>query len=148
MKNLMIRICTFILISNIAFAQDAMVIPIKKSEVAPFDGILMNKKAAAQVMTFMETADVKCRIELTELSETKDLECSTQKTLLQNNHNRETTVFKSNIDSLEQQLNLANDKIKLVESEKTKEWWSGFWFGTATGIIVTGLTTGVIYLAK
>jgi len=117
------------LYSCAALAQN--IVPLSEGDPAPFDGVLLSKEAAADVIIKSETSDEKCDVK-TEYKVGKAVsECELYKGITE--AKLETEISK-NVELL----SLKNGEIdRLNESlEKSGTSWGPFWFvgGAAVGV--------------
>lgn len=128
--NLLIIIC---FIPQIAFAANGRVYPIEQNEVAPYEGLLLDKVALAKIKAKEKLREKKCFIEKERSIKLLEAESETR-----------IDNMKISIEELENQkkelnnlLTLRNKKIKDLEVKNILYLFGG---------IATGLAAGGIYI--
>lgn len=129
------------LLPALCFA-NGKVAAIKKGQTAPFDGILLDKKAEATMAAKRESAVKICEIDKNYTIKKLKAECDFDKRFL----TIEKTTAQNKHDSL---MNLKNAEVKRLEKaldKATKPDYSRFWFvgGFVAGV---GLSIGIFYAA-
>ena len=142
MKQLLILILIPILIFPIhIFAQEApKVVEIKVGEIAPYTGVLLDNKAAAEMLTNQKYSKEQCKLtidyELSKLKAQNDLLLTSVKASLEATENKYESVLVIKDAEIER-LN----EIALEGSRDYSEWWA------AGGFIVGSLITLGIFFA-
>ena len=142
MKQLLILILIPILIFPIhIFAQEApKVVEIKVGEIAPYTGVLLDNKAAAEMLTNQKYSKEQCKLtidyELSKLKAQNDLLLTSIKASLAATENKYESVLVIKDVEIER-LN----KIALEGANDYSEWWA------ASGFVVGTLITLGIFFA-
>ncbi len=142
MKQILILILTLTMIfPAYAFAQEApKVVEIKVGEIAPYTGVLLDNKAAAEMLTNQKYSKEQCKLtidyELSKLKAQNDLLLTSIKASLEATENKYESVLVIKDAEIER-LN----EIALEGSRDYSEWWA------AGGFVVGALVTLGIFFA-
>ena len=128
------RVLALLLFSSTALADDGKFAVLEKAQPAPFDGVLFDKSAVADIMTEKATWQSQC-----------DIEVEYQLDIASTEFDLERKNFNIRYDALDEEYKLIVEQkdaeiVKLQETIKKQsppnKWW---WYagGIASGVVVT-----------
>ena len=115
---------------------ESQILYLKKGQVSPFEGTLLNKEASAKILSDNEFQKEKCKLEQKYIKDTIEAELNLEKKINSLNLELTNKKFNSILDIKDKEL----DKISLIaikQSEKNNDnmlWLSG---GLISGILTT-----------
>ena len=136
------------LISFLSYAEESKIIVINKAQEAPYEGILLNKEAAISIKVEFDLMNNKCNISLDTQKELQKANCSYEKEILFNHYEKEKTDLNINLSSLNNEIELYKNKVKVAQEDANKQFWSGTFIGVAGGILITSIIGLTIYIIK
>lgn len=136
------------LISFLSYAEESKIIVINKAQEAPYEGILLNKEATISIKVEFDLMNNKCNISLDTQKELQKANCSYEKEILFNHYEKEKTDLNINLSSLNNEIELYKNKIKVAQEDANKQFWSGTFIGVAGGILITSIIGLTIYIIK
>ena len=114
--------------------------PMKKSQKAPFTGVLLSPSAVANIIVDLESIDEKIRIEVNAAVQKQIATCEKTTSDLNTKHEADIKILRADIDDKSVTISAKEEEIKKLKSEQTNPWvWAGI--GAASGIALTLLTT-------
>jgi hypothetical protein len=141
-------IFTTLLISSICLAQDPKAVPLNKGEVAPFEGVLLNKDAAVSLKVEIDSLKDECNLKLNRQKDLNIANCDYEKTVLINSCEREKTDLSTRIGSLNQEIDLYKNKVLEEQKKSDTNFWTGTFIGAAGGVLVTSIVGLGIYIFR
>jgi hypothetical protein len=136
------------LISNICFADDPKAIPINKGEIAPFDGVLLNKDAAVSLKVEIDSLKDECNLKLNRQKDLNVANCDYEKNVLINGCEREKADLSTKINSLNKEIDLYKNKVQEEQKKSDTNFWTGTFIGAAGGVLVTSIVGLGIYIFR
>lgn len=136
------------LISFLSYAEESKIIVINKAQEAPYEGILLNKEAAISIKVEFDLMNNKCNISLDTQKELQKANCSYEKEILFNHYEKEKTDLNINLSSLNNEIELYKNKVKVAQEDANKQFWSGTFIGVVGGILITSIIGLTIYIIK
>ena len=136
------------LISFLSYAEESKIIVINKAQEAPYEGILLNKEAAISIKVEFDLMNNKCNISLDTQKELQKANCSYEKEILFNHYEKEKTDLNINLSSLNNEIELYKNKVKVAQEDANKQFWSGTFIGVAGGVLITSVIGLTIYIIK
>jgi len=134
-----VTLCTVVFFSFASFAQE--IVPIDKGAKAPFDGVILDKEAAAKIISSDEVSAEECANK-TEYAVSKETNvCVLKKDIAESSLRIERETNKKLLILKNQEIDRLNEKL-----EKAGVDWGPLWFagGSAVGVVMS-LT--IFYLA-
>jgi len=136
------------LISFLSYAEESKIIVINKAQEAPYEGILLNKEATISIKVEFDLMNNKCNISLDTQKELQKANCSYEKEILFNHCEKEKTDLNINLSSLNNEIELYKNKVKVAQEDANKQFWSGAFIGAAGSILITSIIGLTIYIVK
>ena len=134
-----IAICTVVLFSFASTAQE--IVPLDKGSKAPFDGVLLDKTAAAQILSKDEVSKEECDNKTDYAISKATNSCVLKKDIAESSLRIERETSKKLVILKNQEIDRLNRKL-----EETDADWTSMWFGAGTVVgIVMSLT--IFYLS-
>ena len=120
-------------------AQEAVMQTLEKGQEAPFSGTLLNQSATAEILLKLNTADEKFKLRLKKELDIKEVDYNLKIEKLKVAHSFEIDIYKTQVDFLNNQINLS------VKQLKKNNFSSELWFA---GGFITGalLVLGISYI--
>lgn len=111
---------------------------VDKGQPAPFEGVLLNPRAAAEVQTFKEQAEERCQIRVDREVETKRAEMQYEVDVLKIKLTAEEQrrLLQKSIN--DEHIDFLSKELETSQKKSTKRNWNGLYFvgGVVTGVLV------------
>jgi hypothetical protein len=117
--------------------------PMRKSQFAPFTGVLLSPMAIATIISEIKFQQEKIDIEVRKAVETANVEFTYKQQIFENRCEADKKVMQANVEEKKKQIALLDSTIKAeIESRPNPVIWS--LFGLAAGVVVTTTTASII----
>ena len=134
-----IAICTVVFFSFASFGQE--IVPIDKGAVAPFDGVLLVKSAAAEIIAKDGVTEEQCENKTEYEIGKATNSCTLKKEIAESSLRIERETNKKLIILKNQEIDRLNEKL-----EKAGTDWTSLWFGAGT-VVGIAMSLTIFYLS-
>jgi len=135
----LIGLCSVMFFSLASFSQE--IVPIDKGTPAPFDGVLLDKSAAAQVISSDEVSEEECENKTDYAVSKATNSCVLKKDIAESSLRIERETSKKLVILKNQEIDRLNKKLEEAGTD-----WTSLWFGAGTVVgVVMSLT--IFYLS-
>ena len=132
--NMLSRVLALLLISSTALADDGKFAVLEEAQPAPFDGVLFDKAAVADIMTEKTTWQSQCDIEVEYQLDVAGTEFELERKNFNIRYEALDEEYKLIVEQKDAEIVKLQETIK-KQSPPNKWWWFGV--GGASGAIVT-----------
>ena len=134
-----IAICTVILFSFPSFAQE--IVPLDKGSKAPFDGVLLDKEAAAKIISSDEVSTEECDNKTEYAISKATNSCVLKKDIAESSLRIERETNKKLVILKNQEIDRLNEKLENAGTDWAPLWFAG---GSVVGV---AMSLTIFYLA-
>lgn len=121
----------------------AAISPLKKSQFAPFTGVLLSPLAVATLMTELDTKAAEIEIEVDKATAIAESKCAYEKSIMRNQADADKKISEANILAKTEQIKVLDEAIKThVASQPNPALWT--LLGIAAGVVFTTATAAVV----
>jgi len=117
--------------------------PLKKSQFAPFTGVLLSPLAVATLMTELDSRSTEIKIEVDKAVAYNEAKCTYEKSIMRNQFEADKRIFEADITAKKEQIKVLDEALKNnVTSQPNPALWT--LLGIATGVVFTTATAAVV----
>jgi hypothetical protein len=142
-KTIVLSLIAFFIFTNNAFADGATITPLKKGQIAPYDGNLLSPAAVASVIAQLDVIPAQIKLETDKVKTQEKAQCEFTLSELKANFETENKIQKARIDQQLKSIQVLQDELAKKEKEKpnTTMWTT---LGVTGGLIIGIGITAVI----
>lgn len=118
-----------------------VIAPLRKGQRTPFTGVVLSPQSVAEIIVRLNSLDDEIQIEINRVKAEMMAEMSLRLERQKSQHDADTSVFKANIESLEEQKNILDQTLQNeIKNRPSRSVW--FSLGVLGGV---GLTIGILF---
>jgi len=120
--------------------------PMKRSQRAPFTGVLLSPAAVADVIVEFESFEERLHIDVMRTIKEQQADCDKKLADTETKFNADKKILEANIGSKDRSIKTLQDQVKILKDEQNSRWPVGAWIGVgaAGGVALTILTAFAI----